>query len=884
MKPTNNGKKLTNEAFFFELSSDLLAISTQDAQFLRVNRTWEKLLGYPLETILQGKYIEFVHPDDVQETERALQGIIDSRQISGFVNRYRKSDGTYVFLEWSADIHNDLVYSIARDVTGLKQTEAKLQENIEKLTELSDFQEVLFHSITDIIGVQDLQHNVLMYNQAGYDFLGKSPEEVKGKKCFHLIGNEHPCQECATSCLYATGKPARVERYFESLDKWLDVRAYPVYNQEGKLWRIIEHIRDITEIKKSQLELLENKEYFIAVIDSINDAVFVDDASTGEVIFVNQTAADMYGYSREELVSMNIEAISAGPPDYTQATAIGKLLLAKETGPQVFEWLARRSDGILFWVEVNARYAEIGKSAFFIVSVRDISTRKETEKALIQSEEKFRQLVSQAAEMLFLHDQQGKILEVNLNACRQTGYSREELLSMYVFDIDPDAMNRGDMLKFWQALKPGEVVSVEVRHQSKSGEIYPAEVSLGKIVMGEEENILALAKDISTRKNIERILIADKANLEAVIENTDDLIWSVDARLNLVFANKAFYSFYRHAFGHELNTGSCFATKRNASDYESRWFRICMEVIENGKRLTTEIETELEGSRFYFEFELNPIKDNNNDVTGIAISGRNISPHKERETIFRISNEELKKANAEKDQLMSIIAHDLRSPFTTFLGFTEMLLDPDFMIDESKTKEIFIMLRKSALSTYRLIENLLEWTRIQRGVLKPEMIYTSFEDIVDNAISSLSEVAANKQVIIEKECMRNRYILADSHMMETVMRNLLSNAIKFSYRNSKVVIQCLQEGNKIRIMVMDFGTGMSEETLTTLFRVDPSKGMSGTEGERSSGLGLLICKELVGLHQGKIKVVSRLGKGSTFIVELPLPELESSKITDTIHE
>lgn len=313
MKPTNQITQIhPDEAFFFELSSDLLAVSSQDEKFLRFNRSWEHLLGYKTEDLLRGKYIDLVHPDDLEMTRNAIQKINNEGKLTGFVNRYRKSDGNYVYLEWSADMHNGLVYSIARDVTKLKEAERELKESFVKLTELKDFQDALFNSITDVIGVQDLRHNVLMYNKAGYDFLGKSPDDVEGKKCFHLIDNDEQCAECATSRLYQTEKPEHVERYFEPMNKWLDVRAYPVFDQNGKLWRIIEHIRDISPFKQSQKELLDSQEYFLAVIDSINDAVFVDEASTGQVIYVNETCCRMYGYPKEEMLEMNIEAISAG--------------------------------------------------------------------------------------------------------------------------------------------------------------------------------------------------------------------------------------------------------------------------------------------------------------------------------------------------------------------------------------------------------------------------------------------------------------------------------------------------------------------------------------------------------------------------------------------
>ncbi len=144
------------------------------------------------------------------------------------------------------------VIHIATDITDRKRMEQKLEASAGRYRDLSNTLETIFDSIPDILGVQDLDHGIIRYNKAGYEYLGKRPENVYGRKCFELIGRDRPCDRCATSEVYETRRPARIERYFDEIERWMEIRAYPVLDGGGKLVRIIEHLRDITELKKAE--------------------------------------------------------------------------------------------------------------------------------------------------------------------------------------------------------------------------------------------------------------------------------------------------------------------------------------------------------------------------------------------------------------------------------------------------------------------------------------------------------------------------------------------------------------------------------------------------------------------------------------------------------
>jgi PAS domain S-box-containing protein len=146
------------------------------------------------------------------------------------------------------------------EITDQKLAEKERDESTRKLKETSAFLNTVLDAIPDVLGVQDLKHRIIRYNRAGYAFLGMKPSDVHGKRCFELIGNNVPCHICATSEVYNSKKPAQVEKYVPEIDKWLDVRAYPILDEDGNLFRIIEHLRDISREKKAEINLKEAHE------------------------------------------------------------------------------------------------------------------------------------------------------------------------------------------------------------------------------------------------------------------------------------------------------------------------------------------------------------------------------------------------------------------------------------------------------------------------------------------------------------------------------------------------------------------------------------------------------------------------------------------------
>jgi CheY-like chemotaxis protein len=237
----------------------------------------------------------------------------------------------------------------------------------------------------------------------------------------------------------------------------------------------------------------------------------------------------------------------------------------------------------------------------------------------------------------------------------------------------------------------------------------------------------------------------------------------------------------------------------------------------------------------------------------------------------------LKKQSAElqdlittKDKFFSIIAHDLRGPLGGFMGLTEMMSDESISLPPEQLRELSVDLCVSARNIYNLLENLLEWARMQKGQIafNPEKLTLS--DVVAECAKSLADSIRAKSIQLTIDIPENHEVFADSNMIQSVLRNLVSNAIKFTPKGGEVRISAhYTEINTTVVVVKDTGIGMNKEMIANLFLLSTNNSRPGTEGEHSTGLGLHLCKEFIDKHEGELWVESEVGKGTSFYFTIP---------------
>ncbi len=252
---------------------------------------------------------------------------------------------------------------------------------------------------------------------------------------------------------------------------------------------------------------------------------------------------------------------------------------------------------------------------------------------------------------------------------------------------------------------------------------------------------------------------------------------------------------------------------------------------------------------------------------------RDISDRKQVDEEIRHQNEELHTLNATKDKFFSIIAHDLRNPFSTLLGFTNLLVEelPNLTLDE--IKPIALSMKISATNLYNLLQNLLEWSMLQRNLHAFNPRSFLLINLMVPILKSVRETADKKMIRISNDFLEDLRIVVDEQMFASLMQNLIYNAIKFTPRGGNIKLASIvTTDNSVKISVQDNGIGMNEEMIGKMFSLDADIKRKGTERESSTGLGMILCKEYVEHHGGKIWAESEENAGSTFYFTIPQPK------------
>jgi two-component system sensor histidine kinase/response regulator len=246
-----------------------------------------------------------------------------------------------------------------------------------------------------------------------------------------------------------------------------------------------------------------------------------------------------------------------------------------------------------------------------------------------------------------------------------------------------------------------------------------------------------------------------------------------------------------------------------------------------------------------------------------------IAERKKAEEKLKEVNQQLQAANASKDKFFSMIAHDLRSPFTALLGLSEVVIRYIDDYSKEEIKDNMLRIRKSSEAVYNLLENLLTWSRLQRGLMDYHPATISLDEIVEHNVYLFKSSAEQKQITLKSLVPEEMTAYADNNMIDTVIRNLIANALKFTYPGGTIDVLATVTEDFVEMAVADTGTGISQEDLPKLFRLDTQYMNIGTVGEKGTGLGLSLCKDLIEKNGGTIWVESEVGKGTTFRFTLP---------------
>ncbi|MBK7029121.1 MAG: PAS domain-containing sensor histidine kinase [Bacteroidales bacterium] len=367
---------------------------------------------------------------------------------------------------------------------------------------------------------------------------------------------------------------------------------------------------------------------------------------------------------------------------------------------------------------------------------------------------------------------------------------------------------------------------------------------------------------------------------EAIFDSIPDLVTVIDKNCKVVRANKAMLE--RIGKTENLMAGHfCYETIHGMNHPHEGCPHV--EMLKDGKGHVGELyEPLLDG---VFLVSTTPVFDQNGDILGSVHIARDITGRKKAEEKLQEYNKELEELNTSKDKFFSVIAHDLKSPFQGLMGFTDLLMDEYEHLEKDEVRKYIQNIRNASHNTYALLENLLEWSRMQSGRLQFKISKFDLSKEISGVMEILNSNAIRKSIQLTNKVQYGLEIDADQNMIHSVIQNLVSNAIKFSNNRGEIIvtseIKPLQSSHKttecgcsrkcVQINVRDNGIGIHPDALPRIFNMNDHYTSIGTANEPGTGLGLIICKEMIELHGGEMFVESKPGEGSTFSFILPLP-------------
>ncbi|HEY6626092.1 MAG TPA: PAS domain S-box protein, partial [Ignavibacteriaceae bacterium] len=417
---------------------------------------------------------------------------------------------------------------------------------------------------------------------------------------------------------------------------------------------------------------------------------------------------------------------------------------------------------------------------------------------------------------------------------------------------------------------------IEFLAKKKDGSTFYSEFSAAVFEQEDKTFLVVLAMDVTERKRTQKVLRESEQKYRSITENIDDFLYTFE-RSGDFFKPLFFTTAVQKVTGYtqdEFLSDSRFLLKVIHPDDFPGVKKKLKVLWEGSTDVNSELELRIinkEGNVVWVRNKLNIIRDSENRVQKIYGLVSDITFNKRAEEELKVSAVNLKKLNEAKDRFLSIISHDLRTPFSSILGFTDLLIDDD-TLSEFEKKQYISYIQESSKSMLALVNSLLDWTRLQTGRIKFEPEKINAQELINNSISTVSGNAVKKGIKIQNLVEASHYLFVDRSLALQVFNNLLSNAVKFTKRGDSITISA-KPSSALRFMqfsIKDTGRGIKPDNLAKLFNIETKFSSEGTAGEKGSGLGLSLVKEIILKHGGKIDVKSEFEKGSEFIFSLPV--------------
>ena len=770
----------------------------------------------------------------------------------------------------------DFMFVLFEDVT---ETYNKIKNLENEAKELRTYQSIA-STVLDAIIAFDEKGIITFWNNAATRVFGLSKIETYGKFIGNIIEDfsREYFDKVITTLKEANIFETKIQYNLHGINRTISIKMALAEDDEAQ--SIVALCSNISDRENLEKALRSSEETFRNIVTNTREYICTYTLE-GKITYSNPYFIEKFGYSEYELQDKEIASlIDLDVLDnnkfkldkfVNKDSEIMELPLIKKNGERVF---------------VLANFTTVsnlqGKARYYIAVFTDISDKKESEEEL----NLIRSVFETATEGIILI-QDDKISLANISFANMFGYdSIDNVIKLDPLDFickkdklraEEDYQNRGTENNTLKFIYEG---------RKKNNDVIIIEKGIKKFISSHNNYVIETYVDITEQQKAKIALEESEERYRSITENIDDAIWTLE---------------FSSSKGTKLFIAPSILEITQYSDIEFEsdsklWIRIIhpddknavvsklRRVLKDSVRKQVELEYRIldkHGELVWVRNKLNIFRDDFGKIEKIFGLFSDITSSKKDAENLQNSTNELQTLNESKDRFISIISHDLRTPFSSILGFTDILLTDDDVTEE-KQRQYIGYIQESAQNMLKLVNSILDWTRLQTGRIEYIAERLDVQTVVTNAIQMLTGSAIQKNIKLYSTIDHEVFVHGDRNLLLQAFNNLISNAIKFTKENGEIFISAepLIDRKVIQFSVNDTGIGISDNDIEKLFSVDSKYTTDGTKGEKGSGLGLSLVKEIIQKHGGEISVQSEEGIGTSFIFTIPISSTKILLIDD----
>ncbi len=770
------------------------------------------------------------------------------------------------------------VFVFLYDITESLREKKILEGEIEELKQY----QFITEAVTDAVFAVDNNGNILFWNRASETLFGYSKSEVFGKffgKALDVFDTEYfkgIQEELKKSGIWKITLTVFKKNGQKEI---IDAKFSIADESKGT---IIVLCTNITERAAVEQRLKSSEEKFRSIVEKSPELIFSFDPS-GNITFANSAFYKTFNYTESEILNQNIKNIFT-----KDAFEEGKLdikTLANSGGIESLELIAVTSSGSNIFLKASVSPVIVNsRVSYFNAVLTDITKKKSFQRDLTVMQSMFSAFKDGVAV-----EYDRKIILMNNAFVKTFGYDNDkELINKDMLDL----VSENDIPRisgYLQLIKENREIPTRLDFlgKRKDNVNFFAEASLSSFKSDNKDYLVIVARDISEKKRAQQAVKESEEKYRNLTENIDDFLYTFERTGNAirpVFYTSSVEKITGYSQADFLGDSKLILKIIYPDDFSSVKKKL-NSLLKSKIQLSGEFEFRIinkHGNVVWIRNKINLVHDHEGKIQKIYGLVSDISLRKKAEEELNRSTENLVKLNETKDRFISIISHDLRTPFSSILGFTDLLLS-DSELTLAEKHQYIEFIRESSKSMLLLVNSLLDWTRLQTGRIRFEPERIEAFKIIENSLNALSGVAFQKSIEIVSKVNDDVFVFVDKDLILQVFNNILSNAIKFTPKLGSITISSVPSHRMrfIEFSIKDSGIGIKPENISKLFRVDAKFTSEGTEGEKGTGLGLSLVKEIIEKHGGSIWVESEYGKGSDFRFTLPIASANILLVDDS---